>query len=72
MFCIVLHFGHGLNTQFVFVLDASFNSGHYAVIIKRQFLYINVCINEYLILLELNTEVTVTGRSKSNGKAETF
>jgi len=25
------------------VLDVSFNSGHYTVIIKRQFLYINVC-----------------------------
>jgi len=28
------------------VLDMSFNSGHYKVIIKRQFLYINkVCPN---------------------------
>jgi len=24
------------------VLDVSFNSGHYTVIIKRQFLYINI------------------------------
>jgi len=25
------------------VLDVSFNSGHYTVIIKRQFLYVNIC-----------------------------
>jgi len=25
------------------VLEVSFNSGHYAVNIKRQFLYINIC-----------------------------
>jgi len=25
------------------VLDVSFNSGHYTVIVKRQFLYINIC-----------------------------
>jgi len=25
------------------VLDVSFNSGHYTVIIKGQFLYINIC-----------------------------
>jgi len=25
------------------VLDVSFNSGHYTVIIKRHFLYINIC-----------------------------
>jgi len=25
------------------VLDVSFNSGHYTVTIKRQFLYINIC-----------------------------
>jgi len=31
------------------VLDVSFNSGHYAVIIKRQFLYINIR-KEFLLL----------------------
>jgi len=25
------------------VLDVSFNSGHYTIIIKRQVLYINIC-----------------------------
>jgi len=25
------------------VLDVSFNSGHYTVIIKRKFMYINIC-----------------------------
>jgi len=35
-------------TKLIFaVLDVSFNSGHYTVIIKRQFLYINImCGNE--------------------------
>jgi len=28
------------------VLDVSFNSGHYTVIIKRQFLYINIGGND--------------------------
>jgi len=31
-------------TKLIFaVLDVSFNSGHFTVIIKRQFLYINIC-----------------------------
>jgi len=46
----------GYNTQFLLcfmafevmklifaVLDVSFNSGHYTVIIKRQFLHISIC-----------------------------
>jgi len=33
------------------VSDVSFNSGHYTVIIKRQFLYINNTKQHYVVLL---------------------
>jgi len=58
------------------VLDLSFNSRHYTVVIKRQFLYINICSSFSIVfiymlaLVELN--VTRTGRSKFNSKAKGF
>jgi len=44
----------------VYNADVSFNSGHYTVIIKRQFLCINICsfstIFVYMFALELGQE----------------
>jgi len=63
------------------VFDVSFNSGHYTVIIKWQFLYINICsfstIFTYMLalvhdFLELSVNVTETGKSKFNIKAKKF
>jgi len=54
------------------VLDVSCNSGHYTVVIKQQFLYIDICSFSTIFM---NTLALVhdfvrnrTGRSKSNGK----
>jgi len=56
------------------VLDVPFNSGHYTVIIKRQFLYISICsfstIFVYMLALVHDFVRTRTGRSKFNGKAK--
>jgi len=58
------------------VLDMSFNSGHYTVIIKRQFLHINISsfstLFIYIIAVvhDFVRTVTRTGRSKFNSKAK--
>jgi len=56
------------------VLDVSFNSGHYTVIIERQFLYINIFSFStiFICMLAPNASVTRTGRSKFNGRAKGF
>jgi len=59
------------------VLDVSFNSGHYTVIIKRQSLYINICsfstIFIYMFAIVHDLELNVTRRgSKFSGKVKCF
>jgi len=35
------------------ILDVLFNSGHYTVIIKRHFLYINICSFSTILFLHI-------------------
>jgi len=68
------YYVHGLGVmKLIFaVLDVSFNNGHFTMIIKRQFLKINICsfstifiymLALVMILLELNASLGEEGQN---------
>jgi len=52
------------------VLDVSFNSGHYTVIIKQQFLYINTCSFSTIFIYMLALVIVHDFVRQFNGKAK--